>query len=71
MKILNLEYDKEADAAYIALKKLAKGEIKSTIELNNNIILDFDKDKKLVGIEVLNASKVMPEKVLSKVLTAS
>ncbi len=60
---MKLEYDKEADAAYIYLVyPINKGEVKKTIELNNNIIVDFDSKGKLLGIEVLNASKVLNKK---------
>jgi uncharacterized protein YuzE len=58
---MKVNYDKEADAAYIYLKKISPGEVKHTIELDRNIILDFDSQKKLVGIEILSASKVVPE----------
>jgi len=62
---MKFEYDKEADAAYIYLEdSMAKGEAEKTIELNDNIILDFDKNGKLLGIEILSASKVLHQKSL-------
>lgn len=62
---MKLEYDKDADAAYIYLKyPMGEGEAKSTIALNDNIILDFDVKKKLIGVEILDASKVLSKKVL-------
>ena len=62
---MKFEYDKEVDAAYVYLEHPIKdGEVKKTIELNENIILDFDKKGKLLGMEILNASKVMNKKVL-------
>lgn len=62
---MNVEYDKKVDAAYIYLKKkIGKGEVKKTISLNGEIILDFDKDHKLVGIEILNASKYIPKETI-------
>tara|TARA_Y100000310_G_C20437197_1_gene694307 strand:- start:209 stop:415 length:207 start_codon:yes stop_codon:yes gene_type:complete len=64
---MKVSYDKEVDAAYIYLKyPIEKGESKKTIELNDNIILDFDKNKKLIGMEVLNASKVLSKKILEQ-----
>lgn len=55
-------YDKEADAAYIYIKEnIKKGEVARTIALNDDINLDFDKKNKLIGIEVLRASKNMPD----------
>lgn len=62
---MKFEYDKEVDAAYVYLEyPIKNGEVKRTIELNENIILDFDKKGKLLGMEVLNASKIMSKKVL-------
>ncbi|MBN2422954.1 DUF2283 domain-containing protein [Candidatus Woesearchaeota archaeon] len=68
---MRLEYDKEADAAYLYLKYPIKdGEAKNTIELNENIILDFDSKKKLIGVEILDASKLLEKKVLQEAETA-
>jgi uncharacterized protein YuzE len=59
---MKVTYDKEADAAYIYLKdRIEKGDVKSTVSMNENIILDFDSDKKLIGIEILSASTVVPK----------
>lgn len=65
---MKLEYDKIVDAAYIYLKyPIKEGEAKKTIALNDDMILDFDKDRKLIGIEILNASKVMNKKTLAQI----
>ena len=62
---MKFEYDKDVDAAYIYLEdSIAEGEVDKTIELNDNIILDFDKNDKLVGVEILSASKVLNKKSL-------
>ena len=66
---MKMTYDEDADAAYIYVKeKIEKGEVKKTISLNENIILDFDKNEKLIGIEILNAKTVMPKTSISKEL---
>jgi uncharacterized protein YuzE len=67
---MKVTFDKEADAAYIYLKKISPGEVKETIELNENIILDFDAQKRLIGIEILSASKVIPKGAVSTMQTA-
>lgn len=55
---MKITFDKEADAAYIYIEEETKeGASVKTIEVNEDIILDFDKDDKLLGIEILNASK--------------
>ena len=62
---MKLEYDKDVDAAYIYIEHPIKdGAVKKTIELNNNIVLDFDNKGKLLGVEILNTGKVMSKKVL-------
>ncbi|MDP3917000.1 MAG: DUF2283 domain-containing protein [Nanoarchaeota archaeon] len=62
---MRFEYDKEADAGYIYIEYPIKdGEAKKTIQLNENIILDFDAKDKLLGVEILNASKVIDKKVI-------
>ena len=57
---MNVTYDKYTDAAYVyLLDKITAGAVARTIELKKDITLDFDKDGKLLGIEVLHASKIM------------
>ena len=69
---MKLEYDKEADAAYIYIKyPIKEGEAEKTIELNEDLIVDFDKDGKLIGIEILNASMVIGKEVLKEKLIAA
>ncbi len=55
---MKIEIDKDSDVAYFYLKEtIAAGEVDKTISVNQDIILDFDHMGKLLGIEVLNASK--------------
>lgn len=62
---MKLEYDKDADAAYLYMQyPIREGGAKKTIQLNDNIILDFDENNKLLGVEILDASKVLNKKVL-------
>ncbi|MBS3089136.1 DUF2283 domain-containing protein [Candidatus Pacearchaeota archaeon] len=62
---MKFEYDKTVDAGYIYVADdIAEGEAVKTIQLNDNIILDFDKNGKLLGIEILDASKVLNKNVL-------
>lgn len=67
---MRFEYDKDVDAAYIYLQYPIKdGEAANTIELNDNIVLDFDKAGKLIGVEILDASKVLTKKVILEAQT--
>ena len=64
---MKFEYDREADAGYFYLvDEIKDGEAVKTIELDSNIILDFNEEGKLLGIEVLNASKMLKDNALLK-----
>jgi len=68
---MKIEYDKKADAAYIYLKyPIKNGECKKTIKLNEDTILDYDSSNKLIGIEILNASKILSKKVIREAIPA-
>jgi uncharacterized protein YuzE len=55
---MKFTYDKEVDAAYVYLEyPLKDGQVKKTVEIDENIALDYDKDGKLLGMEILEASK--------------
>ena len=51
---MKIEYDKKADAVYIYLQEK---EAAKTIELSEIVKADLDKEGKLIGIEVLNATQ--------------
>ncbi len=62
---MKLEYDKTVDATYIYLKyPINNGEVSKTIELSENMAIDFDDKDKIIGIEILEASKVLVKNVL-------
>lgn len=66
---MKITYDKNADAAYIYLKNIPPGGVKKTYlcdpnEVGSMINLDFDENNILVGIEVLDASKKLPQEYL-------
>lgn len=53
---MKISYDKEADALYI---RLLEGEFQCrVVRLTDDIALDFAGGEKLVGIEVLGASRL-------------
>lgn len=51
---MNIKYDKEADAFYL---KLSDEEIAESDQEKPGIIIDYDKNGNIVGIEVLDASE--------------
>ncbi len=57
---MKVELDKETDAAYIYFKDIGEGEVKNTISLNESINIDLDNQGKIVGIEILDASRNLP-----------
>jgi len=62
---MKFEYDKDVDAAYIYLEyPIKKGQVKDTIELDEDIVVDFDKNGKLLGMEILDASKHLNKKAI-------
>ena len=60
---VTVEYDPEADAAYI---RFSNEDILDTEELSTGIHLDYDKDGRIVGMEVLQARAHLPEALLPK-----
>ena len=51
-----IDYDSEVDAIYF---KLTKNKIDSTEPKTDRIIIDYDQDNKIVGIEVLDFSYLL------------
>lgn len=56
---MKIKYDKEIDALYIGLKR---GKVSKTIERDKSFLIDLDEKGKVVGFEVLNYSKAVPQK---------
>jgi len=54
---LEHKYDEESDAIFISVKKDYKYD--TSIEINNDVILDFDKNGNPVALEILNTSNVL------------
>jgi uncharacterized protein YuzE len=70
-----LTYDPEVDAAYLFLVPIGPGEAKKTYacdpdEVGGQIQLDFDEGGRLIGIEVLDASHLLPKDLLKAGLSA-
>jgi len=66
---MKISYDKEANAAYIYINSESNQKVYKTyscdpIEVNGIINLDFDKNGKLLGIEIMDADKKLPETIL-------
>jgi uncharacterized protein YuzE len=59
---MKIEYDPERDLLYIYFAEPAT-KAAQTVTIAPGVHADFDKDTKLIGIEVLEASKVMGKKI--------
>ena len=64
---MKARYDKSVDAMYIELKEIKPRIVDKTISLNDDLMVDFDKDQKIIGIEILNASKNIIKKELETI----
>lgn len=51
---MRIHYSQEADALYIRLKET---DIKNSDEISDDIIMDYDANDNVIGIEILSASK--------------
>jgi uncharacterized protein YuzE len=51
---MKIEYSKDVDALYVYFKEATVAKSK---EIEDGVIVDFDGDNHIIGIEVLDASK--------------
>ena len=56
--------DKKADAVYI---ELSEGEFASNKKIDKDTIIDLDKDRNILGIEIINASKRIAKNFFSNI----
>jgi uncharacterized protein YuzE len=64
MEMTNLTYDKESNVAYLYLKEISEGEVSQTISLNDSINVDLNSEGQVLGLEILDADKNLPLKVI-------
>ncbi len=58
---MKISYDKEVDAAYISL---SDEKPEAAIKIADGVHVDLTSDKRVVGIEILDASKKIPLRTL-------
>ena len=66
---MRVTYDRIVDAAYVYLVPIAEGQVSKTYpcdpnEVRGQINLDFDSSGRLVGLEILDASRLLPLELL-------
>lgn len=69
-----MTYDPEADAVYVYFAdEILAGGVKKTypcdpLEVDGMINLDFDRDGRLIGLEVLGAKGKLPTELLDRLI---
>lgn len=66
---VRVTYDGSADAAYIYLVPIEAGGVATTVageDEAGSVNLDFDREGRLIGIEVLRASRWLPREVVEQ-----
>jgi len=61
---MKIEHDSDADALYI---EFSDAEFSKNQIVDPQTIIDFDKDGNLIGIELLNVSKRIPQDFMKSV----
>lgn len=56
---MKIHYDPKVDAVYI---ELAKGKYEVSREISESIVVDEDRNGKILGVEVLDVSKILGPK---------
>jgi len=54
---MRIEFDQEADALYVQIHEDYVAHVK---EIEEGVIVDFDRDRKIIGIEILDVTKRFP-----------
>jgi uncharacterized protein YuzE len=66
--MMKVTVDKEADALYM---RLSDTRIHDSEEVKPGVILDYDEQNNLVGIEILRVSERVPSATLKSILVES
>jgi len=62
---MHATYDPEGNVAYVYLvDKIEPGEAVAQEIVNDDIVLDFDKWGKLLGVEIMNARRILRSEIL-------
>jgi len=61
---MRIRYDEKMDALYIRLKE---SDYEESDEIKDGVILDYDKNGNIIGIEILDASSYMQPAELSSI----
>lgn len=54
---MEIKYDPKIDSLYLSL---VKGRYEASRKVSDNVVVDFDKKNKVLGIEILSVKETMP-----------
>jgi len=60
---MNVEYGRGTDVLYIRIKG---GRYASSEEINENVVIDLDKEGRILAIEIPDASSTLGKEILEK-----
>jgi len=63
---MKISYDKEADAIYFTISETTA--VSDSEEVRPGIVLDYDANNRVIGVEILGASQRMSSDEIKKVL---
>ena len=61
---MNISYDPNYDVMYL---KFSDGKIVDTIEVEANVLIDYGPQGEIMGIEIIDASKLIKANPLNKI----
>jgi uncharacterized protein YuzE len=61
---MRIEYDPQADALYIRFRAAAPAE---NLDIEDGVTVDFDSERRIIGIEFLSVSRRLPADALSSI----
>ncbi len=56
-------YDNESDILYIVFRD---GDVNDTEEINEDVFIEFDKDRNIIGIEIWRASEIIIKPIINE-----
>jgi len=65
---MKIRYDPEADILYILIKE---GSIKNTIEIGDDLFIEYDENNNIVGIEIWQARKNVLKELMEYIKSAT
>ena len=65
---MKIRYDPEADILYILIKE---GSIKNTVEISDDLFIEYDENNNIVGIEIWQARKNVLKELMEYIKAAT